>query len=77
MPDSSLTGATSVSMLDQNIVTTIWGAAALSGILVSLMVPQAEQYYRNYALEGTEFAHMQAKRWIRYTRIMPLQSLSY
>jgi hypothetical protein len=59
------------NVLDQNVVTTIWGAIALFGVLVSLMVPRTEQAYSEFIAQGTALAHRRATTWTNATRTIP------
>jgi hypothetical protein len=62
-------------VLDQNLVTALWGAIALYGVLAALLIPRADQNYQIFLDKGTPGPYKRARYWARVTLAVPLLSL--
>lgn len=61
--------------LDPNLITVEWGLLSIFGIFVTLLIPYAEQYYREYEKLGQDADQRRARLWstvIRWTPIIML-----
>ena len=58
--------------MDANLVATQWGLLGLFGVVVTLLIPRADEYYRTFLRHGGDEDHNRARRWADVTRWTPL-----
>jgi hypothetical protein len=62
-------------MLDPNLVTAVWGIAALYGVVTGLLITRADQIYQAYLENGTPVSHQRARTWAMTTLVLPVIAL--
>jgi hypothetical protein len=55
--------------LDQNLIAVEWGVLSAFGVVVGLLIPQADSYYRAFRADGLEENRERAIRWALATRL--------
>jgi hypothetical protein len=58
--------------LNQNLVNVQWGLLSVAGVIITLLIPRATDYYQQYLATGADEPHDQAARWVRVIRWTPL-----
>lgn len=59
------------AVLDQNLVEVEWGLLGAVGVVITLMIPKATEYFQALKEYGFDDAHQRAWRWTRLTRSTP------
>jgi hypothetical protein len=55
-----------------NLIAVQWGLLSLFGILVTLLIPRADQHYDAFRRHGSDAEHKAALRWSQLVRWLPL-----
>jgi hypothetical protein len=65
-----------MASLDQNLVTTQWGILGAFGVAITLLLPKAETFRRDYLAAGKQADFLDARRWHLIVTTVPVAVLA-